>query len=146
MCVSLYTHTHTHIYIYISYIDLKVMPKVMSNKWYRWDSNLKVSLATYLMVFWHTLKPRVKLCQLNTSHLEKWADRGLSVLITMVRFIHSEDQLLCLGWCYLNWCLSMHWKDRSSDSLKASKEGQTQRKGVSLRMNFVYLPTVQNNN
>ena len=51
MCVSLYTHTHTHIYIYISYIDLKVMPKVMSNKWYRWDSNLKVSLATYLMVF-----------------------------------------------------------------------------------------------
>ena len=42
---------YLYIYIYILYIDPKVMPKVMSNKWYSWDSNLKVSLATYLMVF-----------------------------------------------------------------------------------------------
>ena len=68
------------------------------------------------------------------------------LLVTLAKYIHSEDQLLCLGWCYLNWCLSKHWKDRTSDSLKASKEGQTQRKGVSLRINFVYLFTVQNNN
>lgn len=45
------------------------MPKVMSNNWYNWDSNLKVSLAIFNGLLTHPEAQGETLS--NTSHLEK---------------------------------------------------------------------------
>lgn len=116
------------------------------------------SLATCPVIFWHILKPTMKFCQLNTSHLGRWADISCGVFYHSgkkgKKCIQSQEQLLCLGVVLsetgISLCIGgtdhvIPWKAQRKVKTEAKrKRKKNWSKGVRLRTNFVSLLTFQN--